>query len=324
MASLVLAAASGTPRTGCCTWAAGSWVRRGGWPWRPGPRGSKQPALTARVPGPRRATVVLSAGFGAGCSRPGCSRKSRPRGRSPRSRCMSSPWWPRCSCGTSPRRSHPRAVRACYGPWFLLWAHVPVLLGGRGVGAVGVRHGDDCLCEHPASAQHRALARGLPGRRGRCRDVHGGACAAARGAARAPRWLPLSDGTGLGAASVGLVLGATGDLALELARGLPTAVLGVSYGFMMVAGLREVELMARPHELGGAHRRVSLYLHGFRGAVRAVARGAGRGPLAAEPTTGFGRACSSAVPVCAASRGPGGARRGTGVSRYLGTTPLRA
>ncbi|RUP84416.1 MULTISPECIES: MFS transporter [unclassified Kocuria] len=63
-------------------------------------------------------------------------------------------------------------------------------------------------------------------------------------------WLPLSV-TGLGAASAGLVLGAF-TVAWHLSwLAIPTGVLlGVSYGFMMVAGLREVELMARPHELG--------------------------------------------------------------------------
>ena len=63
-------------------------------------------------------------------------------------------------------------------------------------------------------------------------------------------WLPLSV-TGLGAAATGLVLGAA-TVAWQLSwLAFPTAVmLGASYGFMMVAGLREVELLARPHELG--------------------------------------------------------------------------
>ncbi len=63
-------------------------------------------------------------------------------------------------------------------------------------------------------------------------------------------WLPLSV-VGLGAASVGLVLGA---VAIELNSALlvvPAAViLGCSYGIMMVSGLREVEIIAEPHELG--------------------------------------------------------------------------
>ncbi|RLZ02491.1 MFS transporter [Kocuria tytonicola] len=63
-------------------------------------------------------------------------------------------------------------------------------------------------------------------------------------------WLPLSV-TGLGAASAGLLLGAV-TVAGQLSwLAFPTAVmLGVSYGLMMVAGLREVELLARPHDLG--------------------------------------------------------------------------
>lgn len=63
-------------------------------------------------------------------------------------------------------------------------------------------------------------------------------------------WLPLSV-VGLGAASVGLVLGA---VAIEVDSALlviPAAIiLGCSYGIMMVSGLREVEIIAEPHELG--------------------------------------------------------------------------
>ena len=63
-------------------------------------------------------------------------------------------------------------------------------------------------------------------------------------------WLPLSV-VGLGAASVGLIVGA---VAIELNSALlvvPAAIiLGCSYGIMMVSGLREVEIIAEPHELG--------------------------------------------------------------------------
>ncbi|MDN5631301.1 MFS transporter [Kocuria sp.] len=126
-------------------------------------------------------------------------------------------------------------------------------------------------------------------------------------------WLPLSV-TGLGAASAGLVLGAF-TVAWHLSwLAIPTGVLlGVSYGFMMVAGLREVELMARPHELGALIGVFyTLTYVGF--AVPfvlsflapAVARVAGVGE-----TTGFvwcllAGSAGSAVPVArAAARAPG-------------------
>lgn len=63
-------------------------------------------------------------------------------------------------------------------------------------------------------------------------------------------WLPLSV-VGLGAAAAGLTAGAIAVLLDSPLLVIPAAVvLGCSYGIMMVSGLREVEIIAQPHELG--------------------------------------------------------------------------
>ncbi|MDO4255717.1 MAG: MFS transporter [Kocuria sp.] len=137
-------------------------------------------------------------------------------------------------------------------------------------------------------------------------------------------WLPLSV-TGLGAASAGLLLGAL-TVTWHLSwLAIPTAVLlGVSYGFMMVAGLREVELLARPHELGALIGVFyTLTYVGF--AVPfvlsflapAVARVAGVGE-----TTGFVWCLLAGVVVCAASAVPV-ARAASRVVPDPGTTAQR-
>ncbi|WP_330445627.1 MFS transporter [Kocuria rhizophila] len=136
-------------------------------------------------------------------------------------------------------------------------------------------------------------------------------------------WLPLSV-TGLGAASAGLVLGAL-TVTWHLSwLAFPTAVmLGVSYGFMMVAGLREVELMARPHELGALIGVFyTLTYTGFAVpfvlslVAPAVARWAG-----VEPTTGFVWCLLFGVLVCAASAVPVARAAARGVPDPGATTP---
>ena len=101
-------------------------------------------------------------------------------------------------------------------------------------------------------------------------------------------------------------------------------VLGVSYGFMMVAGLREVELMARPHELGALIGVFyTLTYTGFAVpfvlslVAPAVARWAG-----VEPTTGFVWCLLFGVLVCAASAVPVARAAARGVPDP-GTTPPR-
>ncbi|RKQ37070.1 MFS transporter [Kocuria tytonis] len=137
-------------------------------------------------------------------------------------------------------------------------------------------------------------------------------------------WLPLSV-TGLGAASAGLVLGALTVTWHQSWLAFPTAVLlGVSYGFMMVAGLKEVELMARPHELGaliGVFYTLTYVGFGVPFALSlagpAVARLAGVGA-----TTGFVWCLLFGVLVCAVSAVPV-ARAASRAVPDPGTTPPR-